>query len=186
MHIPTPEEIKARREILGMKQIELAEKAGISQSMVARIESGSVDPRVSTMAKIVHVLNAMARPRTTATAVMHTPVISVGVEDTITQAVDIMEKYNISQVPVLEKGVPVGCISESTIVNAIEDQSEHRTQGEQVKHYMESGFPTVPHDMDIETVIRILQHRHAVLVMDGGRVRGVITKHDLIPLIMDR
>jgi len=43
MHIPTPEEIRARRELLGLKQAELAEKAGISQSMVARIEKGSVD-----------------------------------------------------------------------------------------------------------------------------------------------
>lgn len=186
MHIPTPEEIKAKREILGMKQAELAAKAGISQSMVARIESGSVDPRASTMAKIVRVLNTMARPRTTASRVMHTPVISVAAGDTITQAVDIMEKFNISQVPVLENGVPVGCISESAIVSAIEDQSGHRGQGDQVKHYMESGFPTVPQDMDIETVVRILQDHHAVLVMDGGKVRGVITKHDLIPLIMDR
>ena len=186
MHIPTPGEIKAKREILGMKQADLAEKAGISQSMVARIESGSVDPRVSTLSKIIRVLNAMARPRTTAARVMHTPVISVAAGDTIAQAVDIMEKYNISQVPVLEEGVPVGCISESVIVNAIEDQSGHRSQGEQVKHYMESGFPTVPRDMDIDTVVRILQDHHAVLVMDGGRVKGVITKHDLIPLIVDR
>lgn len=186
MHIPTPEDIKAKRELLGLKQAELAERAGISQSMVARIESGSVDPRASTLGKIVHVLNTVARPRITAARVMHAPVISVRVEDTITHAVDIMEKYNISQVPVLEKGIPVGCISESAIVTAIEEQGAHRTQGEQVKHYMESGFPTVPHDMDIETVIRILQHHHAVLVMEGGRVGGVITKHDLIPLIMDR
>lgn len=186
MHIPTPEEIKSKREILGLKQVDLAERAGISQSMVARIESGSVDPRVSTMAKIVRVLNTMAKPRSTAGRVMHTPVISVAVEDTITQAVDIMEKYNISQVPVLEKGVPVGCISESAIVSAIEDQNGGRSPGDQVKHYMESGFPTVPQDMDIETVVRILQDHHAVLVMDGGKVKGVITKHDLIPLIMDR
>ncbi len=185
MHIPTPDEIRSRREILGIKQAELAEKAGISQSMVARIESGSVDPRVSTMAKIVHVLNTMARPRTTASRVMHTPVISVGAGDTISQAVDIMEKFNISQIPVLEQGVPVGCISESAIVNAIDDQGGHRTQGALVKNCMESGFPTVPPDMDIETVIRILQHHHAVLVMDGGKVRGVITKHDLISLIME-
>jgi len=48
---------------------------------------------------------------------------------------------------------------------------------------MESGFPTVPKDTDIETVIRILEHHHAVLVMDGGRVAGVITTHDLISLV---
>ncbi len=49
MHIPTPEELRARREALGIKQTELAKRAGISQSMVARIEAGNVDPRISTL-----------------------------------------------------------------------------------------------------------------------------------------
>jgi predicted transcriptional regulator len=49
---------------------------------------------------------------------------------------------------------------------------------------MEPGFPTVPPDMDVETVINILQQNHAVLVVEGGVVRGVITKHDLISLIV--
>jgi predicted transcriptional regulator len=39
--------------------------------------------------------------------------------------------------------------------------------------------------MDIETVVRILQNHHAVLVMDAGIVTGVITKHDLISLIVE-
>ena len=53
MHIPTPEELRARREALGMKQTELARRAGISQSMVARIEAGNVDPRIRTLSKII-------------------------------------------------------------------------------------------------------------------------------------
>ncbi|MCQ8893893.1 MAG: CBS domain-containing protein [Methanolinea sp.] len=186
MHIPTPEEIKARRELLGLKQTDLAEKAGISQSMVARIERGSVDPRVSTLRKIVAVLNAMERPRVTAGRLMHTPVISVDSDDTITHAVDIMGKYGISQVPVLDDGRPVGSISESAILNAINNRTAHRSPGDQVRYYMESGFPTVPHDTDIETVIRILEHHHAVLVTEGGKVAGVITTHDLISLMVNR
>ena len=38
--------------------------------------------------------------------------------------------------------------------------------------------------MDVETVINILQQNHAVLVVEGRLVRGVITKHDLISLIV--
>ena len=38
--------------------------------------------------------------------------------------------------------------------------------------------------MDVETVINILQQNHAVLVVEGRMVRGVITKHDLISLIV--
>jgi predicted transcriptional regulator len=38
--------------------------------------------------------------------------------------------------------------------------------------------------MDVETVINILQQNHAVLVVDGRIVKGVITKYDLISLIV--
>jgi predicted transcriptional regulator len=38
--------------------------------------------------------------------------------------------------------------------------------------------------MDVETVINILQQNHAVLVVEGKIVKGVITKHDLISLIV--
>jgi predicted transcriptional regulator len=50
---------------------------------------------------------------------------------------------------------------------------------------MEPGFPTVSPDTDIETVVSILHNNHAVLVMESGKVNGVITKHDLISLIAD-
>ena len=186
MHIPTPDELKARREMLGLRQTEVAGLAGISQSMVARIEAGSVDPRVSTLSRIVQVLNAAEKPRMIASQVMHSPVLSVAPDDTIARAVDIMDQKNISQLPVISDGVPVGCISESAIVGAIEAGSTGRNQDIEVKKFMEPGFPAVPPDMDIDTVVRILQKHHAVLVMEEGRVRGVITKHDILSLIIGR
>jgi predicted transcriptional regulator len=48
---------------------------------------------------------------------------------------------------------------------------------------MEPGFPTVPPESDIRTVAHLLHDHHAVLVVAGGKVAGVITKHDLISLI---
>jgi predicted transcriptional regulator len=184
MLIPTPEELRAKRESLGIRQAELARRAGISQSMVARIEAGNVDPRVSTLKKIVNVLNASVRPKVTAACVMNRPVISVHPEDSINRAIEIMDRDNISQIPVIEDGVPVGCISETAIVDALNQPAPHRTHS-LVRHYMEPGFPTVSPDTDIETVVSILQNNHAVLVMESGKVNGVITKHDLISLIAD-
>ena len=184
MHIPTPEELRSRRETLGLRQTEIAKRAGISQSMVARIEAGSVDPRVSTLNKIISVLNSAEPRKITAAQIMHTPVLSVQPQSGIPQAVEIFEKNNISQLPVIERGVPVGCISEGVIVKAIEQQRLHRTHTFVVRDFMEPGFPTVPPDMDVETVVNILQQNHAVLVVDGRAVIGVITKHDLISLIV--
>jgi predicted transcriptional regulator len=154
--------------------------------MVARIEAGSVDPRVSTLSRIVQVLNAAEKPRMTAFQVMHSPVISVSPGEPIDRAVGIMDQKNISQLPVIAGGVPVGCISEAVIVSAIDEGSTGKGQSIRVKQVMEPGFPTVPPDMGIETVVKILQKHHAVLVMEEGRVLGVITKHDLLSLITGR
>src|SRR5512133_1892227 len=126
MHIPTPEELRSRRETLGMKQTELAKRAGISQSMVARIEAGNGEPRVSTLNKIITVLNSSEPRKIRAIQIMHTPVLSVQPEDPISRAVEIIEKNNISQLPDIERGVPIGCVSESVIVTAIEQQRLHK------------------------------------------------------------
>jgi predicted transcriptional regulator len=105
--------------MLGLTQTDLAKKAGISQSMIARIESGSVDPRVSTLTRIVAVLSQKDEPLYRARDVMHTPVFTIGPADPVSRAVECMEKNDISQVPVVDRGVPVGCISESAIVRLV-------------------------------------------------------------------
>ncbi len=184
MDIPTPAELREKRTHLGLKQADVARMAGISQSMVARIEAGSVDPRASTLTKIVNVLKAAENSAITAADLMHTPVHSVSPSEPISRAVEIMGKNGISQLPVIEDGVPVGCISESAIINAMEEGGLQKTQIHSVRDFMEPGFPTVPPSMPIETVVHILQQNHAVIVADKGKVQGVITKHDLISLIV--
>lgn len=183
MHIPSPEELRSARRRIGLKQADLAHRAGISQSMIARIERGSVDPRVSTLQRIVDVLTAAELPAVTAGSVMHSPVVSVSPDDSILLAVDKMEQMAFSQLPVLKNGVPVGCISEAAILTAIGEQRHPRGHHQKVQDFMEASFPTVPPEIEIETVVSILEQHHAVLVMAEGRVEGVITKHDLISLI---
>ncbi|KQC03083.1 MAG: transcriptional regulator [Methanoculleus sp. SDB] len=184
MHIPTPAELKAKRVMLGLKQSEVAKKAAISQSMVARIEAGSVDPRVSTLTKIVDVLQVAERSAITAGDLMHEPVLSVVPDESVTRTVQMMEENGISQLPVIEHGVPVGCISESAIMNAIEEGRIHKTQCHTVSDFMEEGFPTVSPHVDLDTLVHLLHSHHAILVVEKGKVRGVITKHDLISLIL--
>ncbi len=53
MQLPTPEDLKKRRNELGLTQSDLAKRAGVSQPLIARIESGDVDPRLSTVRKIL-------------------------------------------------------------------------------------------------------------------------------------
>lgn len=168
---------------MGLKQADVARMAGISQSMVARIEAGSVDPRVSTLAKIVEVLQAAEHSAITAADVMNSPVLFVAPDDPVSRAVEIMGQNGISQLPVLENGIPVGCVSESGIMNAMEEGGFHQTHQKLVRDCMEPDFPTVPPTAPIDTIVHLLHHNHAVIVLEQGKVRGVITKHDLISLI---
>ena len=54
---PSPQELRSLRKKANLTQKELAMKAGISQALIARIEAGDVDPRVSTLRKILIVLS---------------------------------------------------------------------------------------------------------------------------------
>jgi predicted transcriptional regulator len=183
MEIPTPAELREKRIRMGLKQADVARMAGISQSMVARIESGSVDPRASTLARIVEVLQAAEQSAITAADVMNSPVLFVTLDDPVSRSVEIMRQNSISQLPVIENGVPVGCISESTIMTAMEEGGFHQTHQKLVRDCMEPGFPTIPPTAPIDTVVHLLHNNHAVIVLEKGEVRGVITKHDLISLI---
>jgi len=51
-----------------------------------------------------------------------------------------------------------------------------------VEEIMESPFPTVSKDTDVDTIYHLLEHSSAVLVSDRGRVVGIVTKADALKL----
>lgn len=57
MQIPTGEDIRAARREKGLTQSEVAERARVSQPLIARIESNDVDPTIDTLYSVVSVLN---------------------------------------------------------------------------------------------------------------------------------
>jgi predicted transcriptional regulator len=77
MELPTPDSIKKKRVKLGLTQSELAERAGVSQPLIARIESGDVDPRLSTIRNIIAALDDMEKSRITAKDLMTAHVVSL-------------------------------------------------------------------------------------------------------------
>lgn len=51
-----PREIRKIRKELGITQEELAKKAGVTQAYIAKLEAGKVDPRLSTLNRILQAL----------------------------------------------------------------------------------------------------------------------------------
>ena len=72
-----PKQLKKIRVQLGITQSELARAAGVSQSLIAKLESGLVDPSFSTMKAISEALRSQIRIEgKKASEVMSKPVIS--------------------------------------------------------------------------------------------------------------
>ncbi|MHA1595612.1 MAG: CBS domain-containing protein [Candidatus Baldrarchaeia archaeon] len=183
--LPTAEDIKRLRRMVKLTQAELAKLAGVSQSLIARIEKGSVDPRLSTLRKIIEAIKKAEKKnleKKKASDVMYKGVITVRKNDTVKKAVELMEKYAISQLPVVdENGYPVGGIQESTILKKLLDYDPNELFEMKVEEIMEECFPLVSPSTSIDTVYELILSGHpAVLVMDKGKLVGIITKIDLI------
>jgi predicted transcriptional regulator len=184
MQLPTPEDIKKRRNELGLTQSDLAKRAGVSQPLIARIESGDVDPRLSTVRKILVAFDEAEKERQIIIRdLMHSPVINVSPEDSVEEVVSLMHAYGFSQIPVLDQGIPVGSISEDIIVKLMGESKKRSISQMKVLDMMEDSFPAVSPGVSISVVSHILEGNPAVLVVEKGKVVGVVTKHDVMRLL---
>ncbi len=181
MSIASGSEIRKIRKTIGLTQKELAERSRVSQSLVARIESGTIDPRLSTMNKILNALTGFQEKRTAAD-VMHADVIVVETKDSVRRAVELMEKHGISQMPVLESGRVAGSVQESTLMRRILQSRElEKAFNSTLVNVMEDSFPIVSSNADMDEILGFLAHEQpAVLVTDKGQITGIITKIDVI------
>jgi len=179
--LPTPQYIRSLRKKAGLTQKEVARRAGVSQSLIARIEAGTVDPRLSTLRKILAVLEEALEKLPKARDVMKSPVITVNEDDPVKKAAKIMWDYGISQIPVLDKhGRVIGTIFEDNIINSLLSNRES-TLSKTVKDIMGPVLPIVPPNETVDNVTQMLAKGiPAVLVMDGDRLLGIITKSDII------
>jgi len=176
------EEIKRRRKKLGITQKKLAEILGVSQPLIARIESGSIDPKLSLVKKIFSILE-MFEGKMNARNIMHFPVKYVNPDTTIKEVIEMMRADGISQMPVISDERVTGSITESSIVKLILSKGLD-AKDMKVRDFMEESFPSVSPDEGIELISKMLLNSPALLVVDEGKIAGIITKHDVMKALM--
>jgi predicted transcriptional regulator len=182
---PTLEDIAKRRRQLGLKQSELAKAAGVSQSLIAKLEAGTIDSSYTKVKTIFDVLERLEfKTKAQADKVLHKNVVTVQKSEPISKVVKIMQEYGYSQIPVFDGKHSVGSISEKAILRQImagkdlEEISKLPT-GE----IMEEAFPQINEDAPLALISSLLQTYSGVLVVKKGEVLGIITKADLLRII---
>lgn len=181
--IPTPEELRRWRQRLGLTQAEVARRAGVSQPLIARIEKGSVDPRLSTLRSVMEALAGAERGAVRLKDVMSSPVIAVKATDPVSAAIEVMRRHGFSQLPVVHKGAPVGAINERGIVHWLHTAKDPLALSAQpVRDIMGPGFPTIAPETPVDHVYGLLDEHSAVLVMERGRLIGLVARSNLLGL----
>ncbi len=178
------EEIKKIRKRFGLTQFELAKKALVSQSLIAKIESRRIDPTFTKVKKIFDVLDELKnKNELKAEDIMTKKVIYVNADDNITSAINKMRKHEISQLPVFNKNNVVGLVSESTILDSISSNKPEKTAMLRIKDIMQDCPPIVSRKTSTSIISNLLKYYPIVLVAEEGKPTGVITKSDMLRTI---
>ncbi|MBI5148897.1 CBS domain-containing protein [Candidatus Pacearchaeota archaeon] len=178
---PDIHEIKQKRIKLGLKQSELAYQAGVSQSLIAKLESGKIEPSYDKVRKIFETLNRLEEKKEQkCSEIMKKHVISVDKNNTVEKAAKLMRSHEISQLPVFDGHHAVGSIGEGTILDSIDSGIEKEKLFKMhVKEIMEDPFPIVNKETSVKSIVPLLKNK-PVLISEKGKIIGIITKADLL------
>jgi len=187
MRFPQVSDIRKIRKMLDISQTSLAKESGVSQSTIAKIETGRISASYSTVVSLFETLDRLqhdSRKDATASDVYSTNVMSIQSGERIRNAMELMKTTGFSQLPVFTDDRPVGSISERKIFGLLKDG---RTMDElkdiPISNIMDESFPAVSESTSITTLSDMLSSNDAVLVMKKGKVIGLVTNADMLKLI---
>lgn len=109
--------------------------------------------------------------------------ITVSPATPFTEAMDLIKRYDVSQIPVLEKGEPIGSVREDRLIDALLTKTGIGNMI--VEEVMSAPLPLVDETTGMDEIFPLLaqegESRHsAVLVRRTGGGLDIITKYDLI------
>jgi predicted transcriptional regulator len=182
--LPSLSDIKRLRKKLSISQKELGDELNIPQSTISRIENGTIDPPYSKLKRIFEYLEIQRRTREKskkhAGDIMVEEIISIKSNSTIRNAVDLMNEYGISQLPIIENNQNLGSITSKKIQKYITDNPE--VINIDVSLIIELPFPEIDKTWDVKDISNLLLKYPAVLVKEKYKYIGIITDSDLLRL----
>lgn len=179
--LPEINEIKKRRKSLDLTQKKLAALTGVSQSLIAKIESGKLNPSYSVTKRIFETLeNLGKRTEVTAKGVLSPKIVYVDKDDPVSRAMKLMEEKGYSQLPVFDGNQSIGSVSERTILDLItKGENLSKILKQPVKFVMGEAFPRISEKASLDVISALLKYNQAVLVTKKDGCIGIITKTNL-------
>jgi len=134
---------------------------------------------IQTLELLDAILRRRVNPRRTARDIMSSPVKTLPAETTIEEARELLVRYNVSAMPVLDdSGHVKGIITRKTVEKAM----YHNLGGAAVTEYMHTEYMTAEPDTPISDIQAYIVGRDARLVpvVADAELVGVVTRTDLM------
>ena len=182
--LPKISEIKHRRKKAGITQFELAHKAGVSQSLIAKIEADKIEPSYSAVQKLFEVLDYIeTKQGMIAKDIMNKKVTTTEKRNPVSEAIRTMKKYGLSQIPVTSAGLIVGSISEKSVLDKVIELEDTNLSSLKVEDIMDDAYPTLNENTPLKAILPLLKHNQAVIITKKEKILGIITKADLLKVV---
>jgi cystathionine beta-synthase len=112
-------------------------------------------------------------------------VVSIASGATVRQALRLMTLHDVSQLPVMDGDSCVGSVSDwSLSARSLENT---KLLDATVSDIMEAPFPMVDSGQSVDAIAKLLSKANpAVLVRSGGRLAGIVTRSDVLQVMMAR
>jgi len=105
--------------------------------------------------------------------------ISVSPDAKVSDAISLMKKYDIENIPVFDAGKNIGAISENGLFNKILENND--VKDALVQTVMEKAYPEVSFDTPVERLSSYINKENgAVLSKDESGNYHIVTKYDII------
>ena len=186
--LPPLSDIKLRRKQLGITQSDLAQQTSVSQSLIAKIESGHVIPSYENAKRLLDYLDSLEEKNDFSAAdLMNSKVIAIESSAPLKKAVKLMEQYSVSQLPVVRSLTVVGTIDEKDVLVHMGKSKDPETLGKTpVDAVMTDALPQISKTTPFKIVSALMTHHDAVLVMETGKIIGILSKADLLKVILNQ
>ena len=108
-----------------------------------------------------------------------TKLVTIDPTNTVAEAVELMKKYDIEQIPVIKDGESIGAVSESGLFQKVFSNPEIKNAT--VESVLEHAFPVVDFDTPVERLGNLITKENgAVLAKDEKGEYHIVTKYDVI------
>ncbi len=133
--------------------------------------------------RLVKTLEEMVRPKKVARDAMVYPVKTIGPERTLEEAGEILTRYNLTILPVLDDGKVMGLISKQVVEKA----EYHGLKNSLVKEYMTTEFSIVSPDTPFSRVQALIigQNQSLLPVVEKNRLVGTVSVGDVMRILQE-